>query len=625
MFSVQLFAQSAAQMAEQAFNTSNYEDAAQLYDMAASLASGPEKATLYDAAKKSRTCKSLSAKAANLYKSGDSAGALNAYSELLKLNPNDKTAAARKSSLTAVVAKNQAKAKAASERKKAYKKVLVDFNDASLEKFVSKYSDTEEADFLQKAKASLMQVQDNGPVLESLDFYKKASKIFLENSNKELGLEFLNMAASLADPQALYDLALTSEIGSPEYVTHMVMAAAGGHKTAVEAARKLVHNTEVATKYFNALSTYAAKKDVKSAIYLIENGYGFFLKYLPTASDLTERLFAMINKDDKYAELKSLGDDVLLYFALNPKKYAGETWASIFLEMAAANGNIDAMKEYLRLGNSNESYEFFIKYLEMPKNDSLYEYYTKYINFLDSQKMISSSDAWALYLGKWRISEIITKDEILELACYMVNSSYTFKEFNKYWKTASKNIYDERVVEKIQYRLTRNGTKYALKVLKKISKINTGPINQHDLKTFICNGSMENIHSATPLYAIESPIKEVAAKMKDDDIIHRIQDNGGVFSRGVRLVVGSKKDYEYGKITTKYIDSNKFVVTMTYPGSSTMTFNATLKNGVFKFNDSELRKARLIYFDLSIKPDAASFAFSGQFQTTAYVTSYIYK
>ena len=57
IFSVQLFAQSAAQMAEQAFNISNYEDAAQLYDMAASLASGSEKTALYDAAKKSRTCK----------------------------------------------------------------------------------------------------------------------------------------------------------------------------------------------------------------------------------------------------------------------------------------------------------------------------------------------------------------------------------------------------------------------------------------------------------------------------------------------------------------------------------------------------------------------------------------
>lgn len=619
MFSVQLFAQSAAQMADQAFNSSNYEDAAQLYDMAASLASGSEKTALYDAAKKSRTCKSLSAKAASMYSSGDASGALNAYVELLRLNPNDKTAAARKSSLGATIAKNQAKAKAERARKSAYKKAIVNFSKEAVDKFVSEYPGTAESDFLLSAGASLQQAQESGPVLDSLPFYNKAYKIFLENSNKQLAHEFMNMAASMADPQALYDLAMTSVKDTPEYLAHMAMAAAGGHETAIEAAKKLVYNTKAAENYFNALSSYAANKDMKSAIYLVENGYGFFLKYLPTSSDLRDRLFAMINKGDKYAELKSLGGDVLLYFGLNPKRYGGDEWASTFVKMAAESGNIDAMKEYLRLGNNIECYEFVIKYFEMSKNDSEYEYYTKYINFLDSRKIISSNDAWALYLGKWRIPEIIKKDEILELACYMVDGSYTFKEFNKYWKKASKGIYDERIVEKIRSRLTGNGTKYSLKVLKKISKIKTGSMYQHDLKTFISNGNMDNIHNATDLRVNESPSKDVAAKMKDDYVIHRFQ-TGGEFSGKIKLVKDSSNGIEYGYISIKHVDSNKFVVTFSYSGNSNKTFNVTLNNGTFKFNDSELRKARLINFALGIKPDGAIFNISGSFKTTAYDT-----
>ena len=139
-FSLQLSAQSSIQLADKAFGAAEYDDAAQLYDMAASLASGTEKTALYASAKKSRTCKSLLAKGADLYQKGDTEGALKAYQELLKLNPNDKTAAARKKSLSAIVAKNKAAAKAEKEKEVAYNKSVATFDESSVGTFVKKYA-----------------------------------------------------------------------------------------------------------------------------------------------------------------------------------------------------------------------------------------------------------------------------------------------------------------------------------------------------------------------------------------------------------------------------------------------------------------------------------------------------
>ena len=611
-------AQTSGQMAESAYVAGNYDDAAQLYDMAASLESdGASKTKYYEMAKKSRECKSLSVRANSLYSSGDYEGAVPLYNRVLALNPNDRTASARVKTINSIVAKNKAAVTAEKERKRAYKKVLADFNEDAVRAFADKYPNTDEADFLHSIWKNLQYVNKSGPLKDSVAYYNKVSAVFMENSNKQLAVEFLDMSASLADPQALYDLALLYETGSLQYVNYMVLAAEGGHKLAAVKAKSIKYNQITAKNYFNALSSYAAKRDICSEIYLVENRSELCLNHIPRLSDLSDRLLAIINTENKAAALEEVDDNALLYFAMNADKFGCTAVRETILDFAAKKGNIDAMKEYAKLvsdSSAKSCLQFCIKYAEMPIASNEYEAYRLYIKYLSTGD-VSANDAFLLFLYKWRLEDVIDKHEVLEAACYMADSKFTYKKFNEYWKSASGDVYDEECVKRIRTRLASSNSEYSQKVLKKLSKIMTGGTYYNPLKEIVSQGYIDNPH-----YSSNPGVREVLIKGRGDNYsINRLISSKGVAVDQVVLKCASLRYQSSGKISLKYISDNHFEMNI-YDGDINITLKVYLSNGELIADNYEMRKARLNNLRVTVSVKGDQLELSGLFTNTANIS-----
>lgn len=601
-FSLQLSAQSSIQLADKAFGAAEYDDAAQLYDMAASLASGTEKTALYASAKKSRTCKSLLAKGADLYQKGDTEGALKAYQELLKLNPNDKTAAARKKSLSAIVAKNKAAAKAEKEKEVAYNKSVAAFDESSVGTFVKKYPDSKEAKFLASMLAVVKRVKTEGPRYEDISLYNEAADFFFERSNKELAAEMWDISASLGDPDGLYHKALLFQKGSAEYVALIAMAAEQGHREAASLAPKYVYSTSVAKKYAAALASYARNRDMFSAIYISENRLGFPLDHLPSLKELVAKVFA---EEDAW---KKLDDNVLYYLAVNSERFGCSHIRGNMLLESAFRGNVDAMNALLPYldGDIAEALRICVKYATDQYTYS--EYVGKYLSFLKTGNL-STSDAWELHLGKWRMRGVIDidKHEALTFACFAATgiSSYSHKECMKYIKSAvSDGIYDKSYLKSLCEAVVDRSEKFSPKVLKQLSKVKTGAVYSSTLKEMVSSGILDSPHRAS-----NPGIREYIV-MSDKILIGRIDEQGGKLKWDCELLRSRSSSIQFrSEVVLKHISDNKFLFTMS--GAFSATLEVSLKSGMLIADETALRKSGLKSFTAILKSVGDEMTISG--------------
>lgn len=611
-----LSAQSSVQLAATAFASANYDDAAQLYDMAASLSTGSERSQLFDMAKKSRTCKSLSRKAEGLYNQDDVNGALKVYTELAGLNPNDKTAVARKRKLESIVAKNKAAAMARREQERLFKKTLNSFGEHSVEAYVRKYPDSAESAFLTSVQKCLEGVAARGPLCDSAAFYKKSAEIFLANGNKEKAYEFYDMAASVGDSYGLYQTALKYDKDSPQYMTLIVMAAESGSSDAMNLARSIPYDPEVAKRYIRALSSYWSTYDLKSLIYLNENREGLFVKYLPQSHDLTSHPILSGSRE----EMEKVDGHVLYWLAQNAERLGHKSLYSKLLWAAVRKGNVEAMSEYSPLLDvaGREALNFCVLYCGILAGDANLEYaevlslYGKYIK----TGILSADEAWKLYLGEWRLRDIIKidKHEKLAYTCLMADSEYTFKCFNRYWKSASKLEYDAEFLNRLAGILQSSSSdnKYVAKVIKKLSKAKTGAQYNSQLKKFAEAGLMDQgSHYANP-GAIEYPVRSLAQVMNDKLLISKMKANGGKWKW--------TKERSYGTlgITLEYISDNKFLIS--FSGELNKEFLVYLKDGALRADNDELRKQRLNSFYAKLSQDRGNLLITGAISTTAYST-----
>ena len=613
IISCHLFAQNSEQMAAMAFDAAEYADAAQLYDMAASLASGDAKAAFYDAAKKSRKCRSLSAKAADLYAQGNIADALEAYAELARLNPKDKTAVSRKRSLDAIIAKNKAAAKAEKDRRAAYKKALAVFDDASIDAFVRKYKDSEDAAFVNSLRDNFNNARINGPLCDSIAFYNKAAEVFAENDNVAMSEAFFEMSASFGDSYALYRRALMFEKGSDQYNTLIAVSAAGGCSEAASLAAPLTYDRAIAKKYADALVAYAENKDMFSGIYVAENSRGFFVDYLPTVSSLVSKVFV------SGMEWAKLDDRVLYYLAVNAERFGCITMRQDFLWAAARKGNVDAMRAYLPYvkGTEAESLKFCIEYAARARTNADWMY--KYVSFLRTGKL-TPDDAWSLYLSGWMMDDVISVDkhEYLAFACLMADGSYTYKRSVKYLKTVTDDVYDQTYLSWIRGQLSERSDEYAPKILKRLSKMKTGCIYSSGLKRMLDTGILDSPHRTSDPGVIEAPFKEVEQRMKDKALIDAIDALGGEVKWNCTQTVNKSKDIV--KVTLKHISDNQFNISLSGPLS--ITLPVYLQNGTLKAVNQELRKARLNDFSVTLVRGGGNLAISGSCMSSAYVYYY---
>lgn len=615
--------------AKAAFMAGDYATAMKLYQAAlATAGNSSEQADLSVEMRNARICADLLQRANRLYVNGQYKEAKKSYQEILSYNGSDKFAAQRVEACNRQINQiairqqdkgkfNAALKKGSAEALKAYIASSTNNKNAAIAKDILARYD------------SAVNEKDNAVYMEYGDLFSAAG-------NRAVARNWYDRAASFGNAEALYKKAMTyDDLTSDEAVSLFALAYAGGYEKAyVQISNSQEYKKvgpEVFERLYNGLCKY--KTDIQAFVYVFENQIYYNLDSLNLKHHAQNHLTQFNPHNSHY-------DDNMIY-QLGMTLESMNINPQLLMEFAASQGNINAVEWMCNHSTSmspeeSKAYKLYMESISF--NEYKKEGFDAYIKYLKGEKL-TRHDWWEINLSYYTFA--LERHEQLLAKSFGYNNKTGYKYLKNYIKAHKNEVWDSNVIAYITQNIAEYSPKYAKKIIKQLSKLNTksGIYDKKNNATYklVAAGYYDNQHKYVPQieketkwiyrlsgsYTLDSNVITSSDLMtrKDHEVMNFIYSHGG------RLVLsgtgtGISKDGST-MIVISAKGNNRIVVSVSgVTGRGVEFTNRPLtlycNNGSFSAKSAELRYARYSSFSVSMSMNNGSLMCYVSYVTASY-------